>query len=330
MRNKYTRQSIRLFMIREMFFSILSVLLSIFLIFGIIWVLYLIYAYWYFNFSASFAQIKESIKELTSDANELNDHIEDLKNAYIYTERLDNGAAEYHDNSRYNFQRPELKQLRENPNTHYCSLQVCHNAGQKPFDYICKYFNLGKNEETLEKFEKMLNDFAAAEQGKELLRTERDEIVASISHNIPFLIRRLSSKRLIRELGFHDIDFGQEYFLQYKFIYISAGGNSSRESRIILDIANLNRFLNYLSEKIKFRKSIAGQRALMTTQLREKIKSRDAYECKICGVSINDEPNLLLEIDHIIPLSKGGLTSEDNLQTLCWRCNRQKGAKIIG
>ena len=28
-----------------------------------------------------------------------------------------------------------------------------------------------------------------------------------------------------------------------------------------------------------------------------------------------------------LPVSKGGLTTEDNLQTLCWRCNRSKGAK---
>ena len=35
------------------------------------------------------------------------------------------------------------------------------------------------------------------------------------------------------------------------------------------------------------------------------------------------------EIDHIIPVSKGGLTTEDNLQTLCWRCNRSKGNKMV-
>ncbi|HJB68761.1 MAG TPA: HNH endonuclease [Candidatus Fournierella excrementigallinarum] len=37
----------------------------------------------------------------------------------------------------------------------------------------------------------------------------------------------------------------------------------------------------------------------------------------------------MLEIDHIIPVSKGGRTEEDNLQTLCWKCNRSKGDKII-
>ena len=35
-----------------------------------------------------------------------------------------------------------------------------------------------------------------------------------------------------------------------------------------------------------------------------------------------------LEVDHIIPISKGGKSTYDNLQTLCHRCNVRKGAKI--
>jgi 5-methylcytosine-specific restriction endonuclease McrA len=66
----------------------------------------------------------------------------------------------------------------------------------------------------------------------------------------------------------------------------------------------------------------------MTTKLREQIKERDNYTCKSCDISTHTERNLLLEIDHIMPLSKGGITSESNLQTLCWRCNRSKGAKV--
>lgn len=66
----------------------------------------------------------------------------------------------------------------------------------------------------------------------------------------------------------------------------------------------------------------------MTSEPRQKIKECDGFACKKCGTSVEKEPNLLLEIDHIIPVSKGGLTTEDNLQTLCWRCNRSKGAKI--
>ena len=84
----------------------------------------------------------------------------------------------------------------------------------------------------------------------------------------------------------------------------------------------------YLSELVKFKKSAAGQRALMTSNLRKSILERDGYTCQKCGASQKNEPNLLLEVDHIIPISKGGITSVENLQTLCWRCNRSKGSKL--
>ena len=71
------------------------------------------------------------------------------------------------------------------------------------------------------------------------------------------------------------------------------------------------------------------QRSLMTTKLRTYIKERDKYTCCQCGNSVEKEPNLLLEIDHIVPIAKGGLTKEDNLQRLCWKCNRSKGAKLV-
>jgi len=135
-------------------------------------------------------------------------------------------------------------------------------------------------------------------------------------------------KNMIRKLGFEDIDFSNLYFPKYTFRYVSAGGNSSMSCGITFDINNLERFVKYLSELVKFRKTAEGQRALMTTSLRKYIKERDNYTCKCCGLSVKEEPNLLLEIDHIIPVSKGGLTTEENLQTLCWRCNRSKGAKI--
>jgi len=45
-------------------------------------------------------------------------------------------------------------------------------------------------------------------------------------------------------------------------------------------------------------------------------------KCVQCGSSIN------LQLDHIIPYSKGGATSLDNLQLLCKKCNMEKSNKI--
>ena len=211
--------------------------------------------------------------------------------------------------------------------THSCSFAVLKNASDQPFKYLCKYFDIKSDEKTLEGFEQVLNDFSAAEQGKMLLNLRREEIVKSISSSIPFLILKFSRLRLIKELGFKNIDLGDLYFPVYTFQYVSAGGNSSSKLDIRFDLQTLERFIAYLSVLVKFRKSVAGQRSLMTSTLREKIKVRDHYTCQICSLSTADEANLLLEIDHIIPLAKGGVTSEENLQTLCWRCNRSKGAK---
>ena len=117
----------------------------------------------------------------------------------------------------------------------------------------------------------------------------------------------------------------------YKFEYVSAAGNKKRTVTITLDIPTLEALSETIAREIWRRESAAGQRALMTTKLRELIKERDEYTCQnpSCGLSIMEEPNLLLEVDHIIPISRGGLSEPDNLQTLCWRCNRSKGSKMI-
>ena len=97
---------------------------------------------------------------------------------------------------------------------------------------------------------------------------------------------------------------------------------------MVLNSQALDALIDTMSARIKFRKSAAGQRALMTSKLRHHIKVRDNFTCQNCGVSTYAEPHLLLEVDHIIPVSRGGLTTEENLQALCWKCNRSKSNKI--
>ena len=60
----------------------------------------------------------------------------------------------------------------------------------------------------------------------------------------------------------------------------------------------------------------------VSEELRHNIFERDENKCLKCG-SVED-----LSIDHIIPLSKGGDNSTENLQTLCKRCNSSKGGSI--
>lgn len=56
-------------------------------------------------------------------------------------------------------------------------------------------------------------------------------------------------------------------------------------------------------------------------RLRAKILIRDNCICRMCGSSPAKNPSINLHVDHIVPWSKGGETTVDNLQTLCHVCN---------
>ena len=293
----------------------------------IIFIGWQIYKYVYYK-GENFNKIKTDLNDYILSCNDLNEHIDELKETYSSIKKSNYGTAQLNDKSKYNYKRAEQLKAIKSEYIYECSASVCKNAERQPFKYLCKYFNIKANEESLESFENVLNNFSAAEEGKQLLNNELEGIKQSIKNDIPFLIRTFNMKKFMLKLGFREIEFSTLYFPKYTFRYVSPGGNKSTHCDINLDIDNLNEFVQYLSELVKFKKSAAGQRALMTSKLREKIKQRDNYTCQKCGISTNDERNLLLEIDHIIPISKGGMSTEENLQTLCWKCNRTKGAKV--
>jgi len=60
--------------------------------------------------------------------------------------------------------------------------------------------------------------------------------------------------------------------------------------------------------------------------LRFFVLKRDRFCCVACGRSPATISGLVLEIDHVIAWANGGETIEENLQTLCFDCNRGKGA----
>jgi hypothetical protein len=54
---------------------------------------------------------------------------------------------------------------------------------------------------------------------------------------------------------------------------------------------------------------------------------RDHHKCVICGRSPAKDPSVELHVDHIIPVSKGGLTTADNLQVVPAKWDRSKSNK---
>lgn len=61
--------------------------------------------------------------------------------------------------------------------------------------------------------------------------------------------------------------------------------------------------------------------------LRWRVANRDGFRCIHCGMSPAVNPGVTLHIDHIVPWSKGGETTIENLQTLCLTCNLGKGTQ---
>ncbi|MFZ3122154.1 MAG: HNH endonuclease [Thermodesulfovibrionales bacterium] len=60
-------------------------------------------------------------------------------------------------------------------------------------------------------------------------------------------------------------------------------------------------------------------------RLRFKVMRRDNFKCRYCGRSPATDPKIILHVDHIIPWSKDGETTFENLKTLCSNCNIGKG-----
>jgi Homing endonuclease associated repeat/HNH endonuclease len=58
---------------------------------------------------------------------------------------------------------------------------------------------------------------------------------------------------------------------------------------------------------------------------RFRILVRDGFRCKACGASPLTQPGVELHVDHILPWSKGGETTDDNLESKCKQCNLGKG-----
>lgn len=70
-----------------------------------------------------------------------------------------------------------------------------------------------------------------------------------------------------------------------------------------------------------------GGREHISKSLRYDIFTRDGYTCQYCG---GKPPDITLQIDHRVPVAKGGDNDPMNLVTACVACNAGKKAKQPG
>lgn len=64
-------------------------------------------------------------------------------------------------------------------------------------------------------------------------------------------------------------------------------------------------------------------------RLRAKVLIKHSCICQMCGDSPAKNPETVLHVDHILAWANGGETVEENLQTLCEKCNVGKSDQLL-
>jgi hypothetical protein len=180
--------------------------------------------------------------------------------------------------------------------------------------------------EQIQKLHLLIGELATLRDAKKIIENYKKEYQQYLV-NVPSYVMEEDEKGFYTRLGFANID-ESVLVVEYQFSYTSGGGMAKRTFTIPMNEETIVELIKLLESKLTIGAFSKEQRALMTSKLREHIKRRDNFTCCHCSNSTFKEPNLLLEIDHIIPVSKGGYTTEENLQTLCWKCNRAKSNKL--
>lgn len=73
-------------------------------------------------------------------------------------------------------------------------------------------------------------------------------------------------------------------------------------------------------------KSTTSKRKNVPNRKRFEVFERDKFTCQYCGRSA---PNVILEIDHVVPVSRGGNNDIANLVTSCKECNGGKASRKL-
>lgn len=277
--------------------------------------------------SSDFLKIKETCEVLMSSQREFNEYINEKVQSIskLFGTRV--VRNETVNNDEYEYIRPYKKTI--TPFTAEVSAAVFASAENNPLEYVIKNFYPNKKmyPEQIQKLQLLLEELETLKDAKQIIENYKVDYQQYLG-DVPDYIMKEDEAGFYSRLGFANID-ESVLTVEYKFSYTSGGGMAQRSFTVPMTEETIVELIKVLESKLTASAFAKEQRTLMTKKLREYIKKRDNFTCCLCCNSTHIEPNLLLEIDHIIPIAKGGLTTETNLQTLCWKCNRSKSDKLL-
>jgi 5-methylcytosine-specific restriction endonuclease McrA len=112
-------------------------------------------------------------------------------------------------------------------------------------------------------------------------------------------------------------------FYDRRIQYVKNNRDDYKLSNLVYRTNNLNKFRIYEHKRRALKKQTIST---VTLEQWEKLKQKYNHTCLSCG---KVEPDIKLELDHIVPLSKHGTNDISNIQPLCKSCNSSKGTKTI-
>ena len=99
------------------------------------------------------------------------------------------------------------------------------------------------------------------------------------------------------------------------------GGRRFRSETRIVPCPSVIRLVRYVHVPRRFRRQVTNTFLF----------ARDDYSCQYCGRQKNElRGRQFLTRDHIVPLSRGGDTTWENVVTSCSPCNNRKGNRLPG
>lgn len=92
----------------------------------------------------------------------------------------------------------------------------------------------------------------------------------------------------------------------------------------------LTEFVKYKNGNLKNLPEMKPRKSRKTinNSIKYDVMKRDNFKCNYCGKSPAMDSNIELQIDHIIPVAKGGDNHISNLKTICKDCNIGKYDKL--
>ena len=193
-----------------------------------------------------------------------------------------------------------------------CDENTINYAKNSSFLCLCEKFDIIPSDITQSKLEEMYNIYLSIEDGIEILKNFRSNIISQISSKIPNYVKE-DIDTLYERLHFEPLN-NDIYFPKYTF------KNNKQTIDVILNKDNLIKFMKFISNN-------TNNECIMSTNFRTSVLKRDNYTCCKCNANNIIDKNLSLEISLIKPINLGGKIDFNNYETLCWKCSREKALK---